>query len=188
MIFTPTAVDGAFLVDIEPHVDERGFFARTFCVEEFRAAGLDPAVIQCSVSQNRRRGTLRGMHLQDERAPEPKLVRVTRGSVWDVVLDLRPHSPTYLAHEGAELSAANHRSMYVPPGCAHGFLTLEDDAEVSYQIGAAFDPAAQVGVRYDDTAFGIAWPAPVEVISERDASWPLYAKDAVGAHEQGDVP
>ena len=180
MIFSETAVRGAFLVDLEPRSDQRGFFARTFCAREFEAHGLSPAVAQCNLSFNRKRGTLRGMHYQAEPAAEAKLVRCVGGAILDVIVDLRPDSPTYLRHVAVELSAANRRALYVPFLCAHGFQTLTDDAEVSYQVSEFYAPAHEHGARYDDPAFGIRWPLPVSEISEKDAAWPLLRTPARG--------
>ena len=170
MIFREIAVAGAYLIEAERVADERGFFARTFCRREFAARGLEPAVAQASVSFNLRRGTVRGLHFQAPPHEEAKLVRVTRGSIFDVVVDLRPGSPTYLRHATASLSAEEGNQVYLPPGCAHGFQTLADETEVSYQISAAYVPEAARGYRWDDPTFAIAWPLPVTVISERDRS------------------
>jgi dTDP-4-dehydrorhamnose 3,5-epimerase len=170
--FTETKVAGAFLIEPEPIEDERGFFARTFCREEFEAHGLNPVVAQCNLSFNHRRGTLRGLHYQAAPHQEAKLVRCTRGAIWDVALDLRPGSPTYRAWFGAELSDGNRASLYIPEGCAHGFLSLTDAAEVAYQMSAPYAPGAARGVRWDDPAFGIEWPGEVLVINQRDASYP----------------
>jgi dTDP-4-dehydrorhamnose 3,5-epimerase len=170
--FTETKVAGAFLIEPEPIEDERGLFARTFCREEFEAHGLNPVVAQCNLSFNKSRGTLRGLHHQAAAHQEAKLVRCTRGAIWDVALDLRPGSPTYQAWFGAELSDANRASLYIPEGCAHGFLSLTDAAEVAYQMSAPYAPGAARGVRWDDPAFGIEWPGEVLVINQRDASYP----------------
>jgi dTDP-4-dehydrorhamnose 3,5-epimerase len=172
MRFTETKVAGAYLIEPEPIADERGFFARTFCREEFAANGLNPDLVQANVSWNHRKGTLRGMHYQDAPHQEAKLVRCTRGAIFDVALDLRPDSPTYLAWFGAELSDGNRHLLYVPEGCAHGFLTLTDATEVAYQMSAPYAAAAARGVRWDDPAFGIRWPGEVVVINERDRSYP----------------
>ncbi len=174
MIFTGTAVEGSFLLDLEPHRDERGFFARTFCAEEFRRHGLEPAVAQRSVSVSTRRGTLRGLHYQRAPYGEAKLVSCVRGGICDIVVDLRKDSPTFLAHVTAELTAANRRALYVPPGCAHGFQALEDDTEVHYQMSTPYVPEAQDGVRWDDPAFGLQWPIAGPFMSERDRSWPDF--------------
>jgi dTDP-4-dehydrorhamnose 3,5-epimerase len=172
LVETPLA--GAYVVELERAVDERGSFARTFDAETWRSLGLDPAVAQCSVSFNERRGTLRGMHYQAEPATECKLVRCTRGAIWDVILDLRPGSPTQSRWFGLDLAEANDRLLYVPAGLAHGFQTLVDETEVSYQISQIYVPEAARGVRWDDPLFGIDWPDAPEgrVISERDRAFP----------------
>ena len=174
MIFTKTALEGAMLVDIEKHEDERGFFARAWCRREFEAQELNPNLAQCNISFNPRRGTLRGLHFQIKPREEAKLVRCTRGSVFDVIVDLRPGSPTFRKHLSVVLSAENRRMLYVPEGFAHGFLSLEDTTEVFYQISEFYDPASQRGVRWDDPAFAIAWPEPPRLISERDRSYPDF--------------
>jgi len=171
MRFTETALPGAFIVDIERHEDERGFFARSWCMQEFRDRDLNPCVVQCNVSWNRSKGTLRGMHYQAAPHAEVKLVRCTRGSVHDVIIDLREKSPTFRRHVGVELSADNYRALYIPEGLAHGFLTLQDDSEVFYQMSAFYEPSAARGVRWNDPAFGIAWPLAVSVISHRDRDY-----------------
>lgn len=173
MIFTPTAIDGAFIVDLERREDERGFFARAFCHEEFVAAGLEPTVRQGNLSFNRHAGTLRGMHYQHSPHQETKLVRCTRGAVFDVIVDLRKDAPTYLAHVGVRLDADNHRALFVPKHCAHGFLTLEPESEVTYLVSADYTPGSGDGLRFDDPALAIDWPAPVSVVSEQDQAWPL---------------
>ena len=175
MRFEPAAIDGVFTVELERHGDERGFFARTFCEEEFRAAGLEPAVRQGNLSFSRERGTLRGMHYQVEPAPETKLVRCTRGAVLDVIVDLREGSPTYLGHVAVRLDAENRTALYVPRSFAHGFLTLEPDTEVNYLVSAPYTPEAERGLRHDDPRLGIDWPIPVAVISPKDAAWPLLS-------------
>lgn len=176
MRLTPTPIAGVVLVEPEPQADERGFFARSFCADTFAAHGLDPCVRQGSLSWNRRAGTLRGMHWQAEPHGEAKLVRCTRGALFDVALDLRPGSPTRLRWHGVELSADNRRALYLAPGIAHGFQTLADDTEVSYQISAPFVPAAARGARWDDPAFAIRWPdCAARTISARDAAWPDWA-------------
>lgn len=174
MIFTETAIPGAFVVELKPFHDQRGFFARSWCQREFAERGLADQMVQGNVSYNRRRGTLRGMHYQRAPHAEAKLVRCTRGAVYDVALDLRPDSPTYKRWTAVELSADSQRMFYIPPGCAHGFLTLADDTELTYQVSAFYTPEAEGGVRYDDPAFGISWPIEVTVISEKDRSWPAY--------------
>ena len=172
MRFTETKVAGAFLIEPEPIADERGFFARTWCRSEFADHGLNPELAQANISFNHRKGTLRGLHYQQAPRAEAKLVRATRGAIWDLALDLRRDSPSYLAWFGAELTADNRSMLYVPEGCAHGFLTLADATEVAYQMSAPYAPAAARGVRWDDPAFGIEWPGEVVVINERDASYP----------------
>lgn len=172
MHFHPTAVAGVKLVEPERHADERGFFARTWCALEFARATLEPRLTQCSLAYNVRRGTLRGMHYQAPPWAEAKLVRCTRGAVYDVAIDLRPDSPTFRRFVGVELSAANHLGLYIPRGCAHGMLTLEDDTEVFYQISTAYHPEAARGVRWSDPYFGVTWPGQVEVIAPRDRDYP----------------
>jgi dTDP-4-dehydrorhamnose 3,5-epimerase len=175
MRLTRTAIAGVVVVDIEPHADERGMFARTYCAQELAAAGLHAHVAQINVSANRLAGTVRGLHWAEPQAgspPETKVVRCTAGRLIDVVVDLRPGSPTYLQHVAVELSAATHRGLYVGEALAHGFQTLADDTEVLYLMGAAYDPPRQRGARHDDPAFAIDWPLEVAAISERDRSWP----------------
>jgi dTDP-4-dehydrorhamnose 3,5-epimerase len=171
VILRPTPLEGAFVAEQERREDERGFFARTFCAREFAQAGLDNRVMQCSVSFNAKRGTLRGMHYQAAPHAEAKLVRCTRGAIHDVIIDLRPESPTYKSWFAADLTATNGRALFVPEGFAHGFLTLADDTEVQYQISVEYAAGAARGVRWDDPAFGIRWPEPVRVISDRDRSY-----------------
>jgi dTDP-4-dehydrorhamnose 3,5-epimerase len=173
--FTPTGLPGVFLVDLEPIEDERGFFARSWCREEFSALGIDCNLEQCNISFNRHKGTLRGMHFQAEPHGEAKLVRCTRGAIHDVAVDLRSESPTYLQHVGVELSAGNRRALFIPAGLAHGFQTLTSDSEVFYQMSRAYVPGAGRGVRWDDPTFGIAWPYDERTISERDRTWPDFA-------------
>jgi dTDP-4-dehydrorhamnose 3,5-epimerase len=175
MIFTPTGLEGVWLLDIDPHRDERGFFARTWCRRELAQRGLETAIAQESLSYNRRRGTLRGMHFQRPPHEETKVVRCIRGGALGVVLDLRPASASYLRWEGVELTTGNRRLLYVPAGCAYGFQTLEDDTEMAYQISAFHVPEAAAGYRYDDPAFRISWPLPPSVISPRDLAWPPFA-------------
>ncbi len=174
MIFTETRLRGAFLIDLERHEDDRGFFARSWCGREFEDHGLNPRIAQCSVSFNVRKGTLRGMHYQVKPFEEAKLVRCTRGSLRDVIVDLRPDSPTRAKHWSVVLSADNGRMLYVPEGLAHGFITLEDATEVFYQISEFYSPESQRGFRWNDPAFGIDWPDEVRVISERDRTFPDF--------------
>ena len=171
MIFERTALVGVVVVRPEPLADDRGMFARTYCSREFAAAGLDPTVAQANVSFNRAAGTLRGLHFQRPPAAEAKLVRCTRGRVFDVAVDLRPGSPTYLRHVGMVLDADARVALYVPEGCAHGYLTLEDASEVAYMVSEFYTPGAEGGLRWDDPTLGIPWPAPVRVISPKDAAW-----------------
>ena len=170
MIFSATGLAGAQLVDIEPHGDERGFFARVHCAEEFAAHGLAATMAQTSISHNARKGTLRGMHYQEEPHAEEKLVRCIAGAVFDVIVDIRAESATYRGWFGVELSAANRRALYIPKGFAHGFLSLTDGAELLYMISAPQAPQAARGFRWDDAAIGIRWPARPAVISARDAA------------------
>ena len=176
MKFKPLAIPGAFLVQPERSADDRGTFARTFCREEFAAHGLAPGVAQISTSFNHKRGTLRGMHYQAHPHAEAKLVRCTRGAIRDALIDLRPDSPTFLRWAAEDLSADNGCAMYVPEGCAHGFLTLEDASEVLYQMSTPFHGASASGVRWDDPAFGIDWREPVRVISDRDRNYPDFKR------------
>lgn len=171
MKFVATPLAGVFVVEIEPIADERGLFARTFCRDEFAAQGLVPDLVQCSVSFNKQRGTLRGMHYQLMPHGEAKLVRVTQGSIYDVALDLRPDSPSYCRWFAVELSAENRRALYIPVGCAHGFQSLKDEAEVFYQMSACYQPEAARGVRWDDSAFAIAWPLPEPILNAKDRSF-----------------
>ena len=173
MIFHQTPLEGAFVIDLDLKEDDRGFFARTFCQEEFKEHGLTPRVAQANVSYNKGEGTLRGMHYQIAPACETKLVRCTKGAVYDVIIDLRPDSPTYKQHIGVELTESNRRALYVPQMFAHGYQTLTDDAEVMYQVSEFYTPNCERGARYNDPAFGIEWPHEVAVISEKDANWPL---------------
>jgi len=174
MVFTEAGLPGAFIVDVERFEDSRGFFARSWCTDEFARHGLNTRLVQCSVSRNLARGTLRGMHYQIAPHEEAKLVRCTMGAVYDAIVDLRPSSKTYLRSVGVELTAQNHRALYVPEGCAHGFLTLEDDSEVLYQMSQFYAPHAARGVRWNDPAFGIAWPDAVRVIADRDRDFPDF--------------
>jgi dTDP-4-dehydrorhamnose 3,5-epimerase len=174
MIFRETPLAGAWVLEPERFEDERGFFARTWCRDDFAARGLDPTIAQCSVSWNHRRGTLRGLHLQTAPHEEVKLVRVTRGAVWDAIVDLRPESPTFQRHFGITLSAENRHELYIPKGVAHGFQTLEDGTEVFYQISEFYAPESARGYRWDDPSFAIPWPEPVTVISEKDRDLPLF--------------
>ena len=174
MKFLPTPLGGAHVVELEPQEDERGYFARSFCREEFAQRGLKSEFAQCSVSLNHRRGTLRGMHYQIKPHQEAKLVRCTRGRMQDVIVDLRTGSPSFKQWLAVELSADNCRMLYVPEGFAHGFLTLADDTEVFYQISEVHHAESARGFRWNDAAFGIAWPGQVQVISDRDRDYPNF--------------
>ncbi len=178
MRFEPTILSGAFVVTLDIKEDDRGFFARTFCQKEFADHGLKSLVAQCNLSFNHKAGTLRGMHFQVPPAAETKLVRCTRGAVYDVIVDLRPDSPTYLRHVGVELSEHNRTALYVPELFAHGYLTLTDAAEVAYQVGEMYTPGYERGIRYDDPALGIEWVREVTVVSQKDASWPALEQAA----------
>ncbi len=173
MKFTDTDIDGVCVIDLEPVSDERGWFVRTFCVDEFAGAGIDFSIVQENISFNRDAGTLRGMHFQRAPFEEAKVVRCARGAIYDVALDLRSDSDTYRSWFGIELDAESGRSLFVPAGCAHGFQTLTDDVEIHYLMSERYHPEAAAGVRYDDPAFAIDWPLPVSSVSERDRSWPL---------------
>ena len=172
MIFAETALAGAFVIDPEPWEDARGLFARTWCAREFEVRGLETRVAQCSTSFNKRKGTLRGLHYQVPPAAETKIVRCTRGSLYDVIVDLRPNSPTFLRHVGIVLTADNRKMLYVPTGFAHGFQTLEDETEILYQISEFWAPEHARGVRWDDPVFGISWPVDERTIIERDLRYP----------------
>jgi dTDP-4-dehydrorhamnose 3,5-epimerase len=171
MIFTETRLQGAFILDIEPHADNRGFFARVFCQNEFKQHGLKPVIAQANVAFNKWKGTVRGMHFQYPPAPETKLVRATRGAILDIIVDLRPESPTYLENVSVELSADNHRALYVPERFAHGYQVLEDGTETSYQVGEFYTPSAEGGLRFDDRRLGLKWPLPIGEISAKDSAW-----------------
>ena len=176
MIVSSTSIAEARIIEIEPVFDERGFFARTWCRRELAEHGLCVEIAQESISSNRQKGTLRGLHFQTPPHDEVKIVRCTRGMIFDVIVDLRPRSATYLRWQGFELAAGNHRALYVPKGCAHGFQTMEDETEVHYQISSFYNSEAAAGYRYDDPAFSIKWPLPVIVISERDLRWPPFGQ------------
>lgn len=173
MRFTPLSIADAYEVELEPIEDERGYFARAFSADEFSAHGIDMSVVQCNVSLTARRGTLRGLHYQRDPHGEAKLIRCTRGSIFDVGVDLRPDSATFKLWAGLRLDA-RERMVFLPEGVAHGFLTLEDNVEVTYLMSHHYVPDAATGVRFDDPVFGIQWPGPVEVISERDRSFPDF--------------
>jgi dTDP-4-dehydrorhamnose 3,5-epimerase len=177
---------GAFEIAPEPHGDERGSFARTFCVDEFAAHGLNPRVVQCNVSYNRTRGTLRGMHYQEAPYAEAKLIRCASGALYDVIVDLRDGSPTFGEWIGVELRGAPgkpSRMLYVPEGFAHGFLTLEDDTEIVYQMSALYVPGSARGFRWNDDRFGIEWPEAIHVMSERDRTYPDFVRHPAHVHQ-----
>ena len=174
MVCRETTLPGVYGIELEHLTDARGFFARSWCRDEFARNGLNPNLQQCSISLNTRKGTLRGMHFQAEPFAEAELVRSTRGAIYDVALDLRPTSPKFRQWIAVVLTAEKHNMLYVPEGCAHGFLTLQDDVEVFYQISEAYHPEGSRGVRWDDPAFQIVWPDKVEVISERDRAYPDF--------------
>lgn len=174
MLFTSTELSGVVIVDIAGITDERGYFSRTFCADEFGRVGLPTIFPQCSLSFNRRRGTLRGLHWQGDPFPEGKLVRCTSGAILDVAVDLRPLSPTYRHWIGVELTGQNGRALYIPPGFAHGFQTLADESEVFYQISERYRPELACGVRWNDPAFDIRWPIADPIMSPRDAAYPDY--------------
>ena len=173
MIFTESPLPGAFLIDLAPIADDRGFFARAYCAEEFAAKGLGVELRQCSVSYNTRKGTLRGLHYQRAPHEEHKLVRCTAGAIFDVIVDIRPQSAHFRRWFGTALTAQNRRSLFIPPGFAHGFITLSDDAEVNYMISVPHVPEFAQGFRWSDPAFAIQWPMAPTVISPRDAAYPL---------------
>lgn len=174
MIFTESPLAGAYIIDVDKKADDRGFFSRAFCAQEFRDLGIKPEVAQINICYNNTQGTLRGMHYQLPPASETKLVRCTRGAIYDVIVDLRPDSPTYLKHFGVELSADNHRSLYVPEMFGHGYQTLTAEAEIVYVVSEFYTPGCERGLRYNDPAFNIQWPLPVSLISQKDSNWDLF--------------
>ena len=176
MYFSDAIIPGAKLIDPNPHQDNRGRFLRAWCVQEFSDHGINFSPVQANMGYSAQKGTVRGMHYQETPALEAKLVRCTRGSMFDVALDLRPDSPTYGKWYSVELSAQNGRMLYVPEMCAHGYQTLEDDTEMHYMTSAFYTPAAARGIRFDDPAFGIEWPLPVASVSEQDRNWPLLSR------------
>jgi dTDP-4-dehydrorhamnose 3,5-epimerase len=175
MFFTATELKDAYIIDLDRREDNRGFFARTWAADEFESRGMVSRVVQANLSYNRTKGTLRGMHFQHAPYAETKLVRCVRGAILDVIVDLRPDSPSYKRWVGVELTAENRRALYVPEGFAHGFQTLVDDAEVMYQVSQIYTPSAEGGVRYDDPAFGIIWPLSPTEMSPKDERWPTFA-------------
>ncbi len=175
MIFTETAVQGAYLIELNKLSDERGFFSRAFCSGEFANHGLEPSFVQANVSRNKQKHTIRGMHMQTEPFGETKLVRCTRGSVYDVLIDLRPGSPTFCQWVGVELTEESHNMLYVPKGCAHGYQTLCDEAEVFYLVSTSYHAENETGLRWNDPFFRIDWPEKANVtVSDKDQTWPLY--------------
>jgi dTDP-4-dehydrorhamnose 3,5-epimerase len=174
MRFVATPIEGAFIIELELIEDERGFFSRTYCRDEFEMHGLEPDLVQCSISQNKQRGTVRGMHYQNEPHAEAKLVRCTQGAIYDAIVDIRQKSATYKRWFGVELTAENHRALYIPKGVAHGFQTLSDNTEVLYQMSEFFHPECSFGFCWNDASFQVAWPEPVRVISKRDMSYPTF--------------
>lgn len=177
MIFSPTRILGAMVVEIEPRADERGLFARGFCRKEFEAHGLNPNVAQANIGLSRQRGTLRGLHYQIPPHAETKLVRCTAGAIFDVIVDLRPGSASYKQWAGVELTAANRRMLYVPEGCAHGYLALADNSEVFYLVSEFYAPGAERGLRWNDPAFGIEWPVAGDpMLSDKDRGWPDWSE------------
>ncbi|HJQ98699.1 MAG TPA: dTDP-4-dehydrorhamnose 3,5-epimerase [Candidatus Polarisedimenticolaceae bacterium] len=171
MIFTKTPLAGAYIIDLDRKEDSRGYFARAFCQKEFAEHGLKPVIAQANVAFNKKKGTLRGMHFQFPPAAETKLVRCTRGAIVDIIVDLRPESPTYLQHISVELNEDNARALFVPERFAHGYQVLRDATETSYQVGEFYTPGTEGGLRYDDPRLNLTWPLPVAVISEKDEVW-----------------
>lgn len=185
MRFGPTPIEGFTILELEVHKDARGGFARTFCEAEFAAAGLPFRVVQANLSTNPHAHTLRGMHFQRAPHGEPKIVSCTRGRIFDVAVDMRPTSPTYLRWEGVELAPGLGRALYLPEGLAHGFITLEPDTEVSYMMGAPYVPGSAAGLRWDDPAVGIEWPVSPKLLSDKDASYPLVDRAPARRVERG---
>jgi len=173
--FIPAQLAGAYLIELEAYHDERGYFMRTWCRRELSEQGLNADLVQCSLSHNRRRGTVRGMHYQRPPHGETKIVRCSRGAIFDIIIDLRPDSPTHQRWQGFELTAENHRMLYIPPGMAHGFITLVDDSDVAYMMSDWHEPSSAAGVRWNDPQFDVRWPIPVAVIADRDKNYPDYS-------------
>jgi dTDP-4-dehydrorhamnose 3,5-epimerase len=176
MIFTETKLNGAFVLGIERHEDSRGFFGRAFCQSEFKKHGLKPTIAQANIAFNHKKGTIRGMHFQFPPAAETKLVRCTRGAILDIIVDLRPESPTYLQHVTVELNEDNYLALYVPERFAHGYQVLQDNTDTSYQVGEFYTPGSEGGLMYNDPRLGLEWPLPVTIISDRDRLWKLLAE------------
>jgi len=177
LIFTETRLKGAYIIEPEKRADDRGFFARSWCEKEFADHNLNPRTVQCNISFNARKGTLRGMHYQVAPSAEAKLVRCTQGAIYDVIIDLRPNSPTFKQAVAETLTARNHEMLYVPEGFAHGFLTLEDNSEIFYQMSEFYSPQHARGVRWNDPAFGIEWPIREPLMSDRDRNYPDFSPD-----------
>ncbi len=191
MIFQETPIPGAFIVDLEKHEDERGYFGRVWCSREFKGHDLNPNLAQANVSFNRKRGTMRGLHHQLPPHAETKLFKCTGGSIYDVIVDLREDSPKYCTWYGVELSAEKERCLYVPEGCAHGYLALTDGTKILYYTSEDYSPELERGIRYDDPLFDIKWPVRISVVSEKDRSWPDYVPkehlgDFIEAEQTGD--
>ncbi len=176
MKFIPTDLKDAYLVELEPRGDDRGFFARTMCREEFSVIGIESDFVQQNISYSAQRGTLRGLHFQKSPHGEDKLIRCISGAIVDVIVDIRQDSPTYMQHQMFELTSRNRLQLFVPKGFAHSFMTLEENVEVSYLVTTRYTPSSEDGLRYDDEALGIEWPLPVSVISDKDANWPLISQ------------
>lgn len=176
MIFAETKLKGAFVIDLERRADERGFFARTFCQKEMEAHGLKPLIAQANVASNKIKGTLRGMHFQFPPKAETKLVRCTRGAILDIIVDLRPESPTYLEHVAVELNEENMRALYVPERFAHGYQVLVDRTDTTYQVGEFYAPELESGLRYDDPRLSLSWPLPVASMSPKDSQWLMLSE------------
>lgn len=179
MIFQETQLQGSYFIEVEKILDERGFFCRSFCQDEFKKYGLNPEILQCNVSFNKKQGTLRGMHFQKEPQSEAKLVRCTRGSIYDVIVDLRPQSPTYCQWISVKLTEDNGKMLYIPENFAHGFQTLEDNTEVFYQMSARYSPEHSTGVRWNDPAFKIKFPLKITSISDKDRGYVLFKKSTM---------
>lgn len=175
MLFAETELKGAYIINLERREDHRGFFARSWCQKEFRDHGLNSALVQLNIGFSKKKGTVRGMHFQRKPYAESKVVRCTMGAIMDIIIDLRPESPTHKQWVSIELNAGNRTMLYVPEGFAHGYQTLEDNTEVLYQTSEFYVPDHAIGVRFDDPAFGVLWPLPAEVISDADKRWPLYS-------------
>jgi dTDP-4-dehydrorhamnose 3,5-epimerase len=178
MIFTETKLKGAFIIELERREDSRGYFARTFCQKEFEAHGLKPVIAQSNMAYNKLKGTVRGMHFQFPPSAETKLVRATRGGILDIIVDLRPESPTFLQHIEVELNEDNSRSLYVPERFAHGYQVLRDNTDTTYQVGEFYTPGSEGGLLYNDPSLGLKWPLPVTVISDKDNIWKPFAEQA----------